>query len=368
MKNILLVILLILARQYADSQGCVAIRSNGASCTMDGAHSEVALNPENRWLLSANTRYFKSYKHFVGTKEQKERVEAGTEVINHTVATEFGLSRKLNDRLTLGLYVPVINNVRSSMYEHYGNASKSPNARNTTRSFGLGDIRLAAYYWILNPAKMSKGNLQLGAGLKLPSGDYRFQDYFYKNDTTKLLGPVDQSIQLGDGGTGITTEYNAFYRLTKVWSIYTNGFYLFNPREHNGVSTARGSTPTATAIAYGSDVMSVPDQFMFRAGANYSLKHLHVSAGMRIEGIPARDIIGSSNGFRRPGYVLAIEPVVAYSVNKTQLYISVPYAIERNRTQSVPDKIRTQLTGIYAKGDAAFADYSINVGATFSLK
>ena len=28
----------------------------------------------------------------------------------------------------------------------------------------------------------------------------------------------------------------------------------------------------------------------------------------------------------------------------TQLYVSVPYTVERTRTQSVPDKIRTQKT------------------------
>lgn len=140
----------------------------------------------------------------------------------------------------------------------------------------------------------------LGAGIKLPTGDYRYQDYFWKNDTTKTLGPVDQSIQLGDGGTGFSTEYNAFYSINKNWVLYTNGYYLFNPREQNGVSTARGSAPSATAIAYGSDVMSVPDQFMFRSGANFLTNNLLLSLGMRIEGVPAEDLIGGSNGFRRP--------------------------------------------------------------------
>jgi len=37
----------------------------------------------------------------------------------------------------------------------------------------------------------------------------------------------------------------------------------------------------------------------------------------------------------------------------------------RNRTQSVPDKITTQLTGKTAHGDAAFADYAINVGLNY---
>ena len=366
MKKLLFLLIVTALVYLAKGQGCVAIRSNGATCTMTGSHD--AQHQSSRWTFGLNTRYFRSYRHFVGTEEQHERIENKTEVINYNVSTDLSLQHQLNSRWSLGLFVPIISNVRSSLYEHYGNASKSPNARRHTHSFGLGDIRLAAYYWLVDPAKMSKANVQVGMGLKLPTGDYRYQDYFWRNDSTKVLGPVDQSIQLGDGGTGISTEYNAYYQLGKSLSVYSNGFYLMNPREHNGVSTARGGTPSATAIAYGSDVMSVPDQFMFRIGANYSVNRFQFSGGMRIEGIPSEDLIGGSNGFRRPGYVLAVEPVVGYKIKKAQLYLSVPVAVERNRTQSVPDKIRTKLTGVYAQGDAAFADYSVNFGLQIPLK
>ncbi len=367
MKKIIFIVLLSITWHLSNAQGCVPIRSNGATCAMTGAHEE-GMGKQGDWTLGINTRYFKSYKHFVGTEEQHERVEAGTEVINHSFSTEFALSKRLGSRWTVGFFAPFINNIRSSMYEHYGNASKSPLARRETKSFGIGDVRLSANYWLIDPAKNTKANVQVGAGLKLPTGDYRYQDYFHKNDTTKLFGYVDQSIQLGDGGTGVTTELNAFYKINNSWSVYTNGFYLLNPREQNGVSTARGGIPSPTALAYGTDVMSVPDQYMFRMGANYSFNRFFVSGGMRIEGVPAEDLIGGSYGFRRPGYVLSVEPVVAYSIKKTQLYLSVPYAVERNRTQSVADKIRTQKTGVYAQGDAAFADYTVNLGVLFNLK
>jgi hypothetical protein len=332
---------------------------------MDGMHNDS--NTGSKWSMGVNSRHFRSYKHFVGKTEQKERVEGGTEVINHSFATEINLSKRVNERWSIGFYMPVVSNTRSSMYEHYGNGSRSPNARRTTKSFGLGDVRIAAYYWLTNPVVNHKANIQVGVGIKLPTGDYRYQDYFYRNDSTKILGPVDQSIQLGDGGTGLSVEYNGFYNVAKKLSVYTNGYYLFNPREQNGVSTARGGVPAATAITYGSDVMSVPDQFMLRAGANFATNHLMLSAGMRIEGVPAKDIIGGSNGFRRPGYVVSAEPVVAYTYKRSQFYISVPYALSRNRTQSVPDKIRTEKTGVYAQGDAAFADYSLNMGVAFKF-
>jgi hypothetical protein len=371
MKRILTItILLFTIYHSASAQGCVAIRSNGGTCTMMGYHPDgthaVQQNPG--WTLALNTRYFKSYKHFVGTKEQHERVEQGTEVINHSSATEIGLTRHLSSRWSVALYVPVINNIRSSMYEHYGNTSKNPNARRDTRSFGLGDIRLAAYAWVVDPATMPKGNVQIGAGLKLPTGDYRVQDYFWKNDSTKILGPVDQSIQLGDGGTGLSLEANTYLNLSKSASLYANGFYLFNPREQNGVSTARGGVPSAQQIAYGMEVMSVPDQFMARLGAAFTLNRLSLSGGLRIEGVPAKDAFGGSNGFRRPGFVVSAEPVAAYRTGRAQVYLSVPVAIERNRIQSVPDQIRSEKTGAYYKGDAAFADYSVNIGVAFSLK
>jgi hypothetical protein len=333
---------------------------------MANGHNDGSME-SSKWTLGINSRYFKSYKHYVGTNEQKERVENGTEVINHSFSTEFSLVHNLNGRWSVAVYTPIISNTRSSLYEHYGNASKSANARRNTRSFGLGDVRVAGYYWLIDPAKNTKANVQVGAGIKLPTGDYRYQDYFWRNDSTKVLGPVDQSIQLGDGGTGFTTEFNAFYSINKNFSFYTNGYYLFNPREQNGVSTARGGSVSSATIAYGSDVMSVPDQYMFRSGFNFTTGNLLLSAGARIEGLPSKDIIGGSNGFRRPGYVISAEPVVAFRMKKTQIYLSIPYAIERNRTQSVPDKIRTNLTGVYAQGDAAFADYSVNIGASFKL-
>ncbi|HUP12513.1 MAG TPA: hypothetical protein VM187_09885, partial [Niastella sp.] len=145
-------------------------------------------------------------------------------------------------------------------------------------------------------------------------------------------------------------------------NLYGNFYYLISPREQNGVSTARGGTPSAAAVAYGSDVMSVPDQYMYRVGANIMLKRLTVSGGIRRECVPAHDLIGGSNGFRRPGYVVSVEPGVSYAFKKINVYAYVPVAVKRDRTQSVPDMIRTDITGVYAQGDAAFADYSVNIG------
>jgi hypothetical protein len=361
-KYLIAIIILSVSLTEANAQGCVAIRSTGATCTRQGADH---VNTKG-WQLNTSYRYFKSFRHFVGEEEQKERMENNTEVINWSNSVTFSLVRHLNSRWSLAVDVPVIMFKRSSLYEHGGN-NGGADARHNTRSFGLGDIRVAAYRWLLDPVKHMKANVQVGLGLKLATGDYQYQDFFVKADGTKVLGPVDQSIQLGDGGTGFTAEANAYYNFSDKVGVYSNLYYLLNPREQNGTSTARGAAPSATALAYNTSTMSVADQFMARAGGNLNFGKFAASAGMRVEGIPAKDLVGGNGGFRRPGYVISVEPGLSYTGKKVTVFATVPWAVERNRTQSAGDKLRTQVTGVYAHGDAAFADYSINLGASFKF-
>ncbi len=355
MKNIFFIIILFFIVPQAYSQGCVAIRSTGGMCTMDH-HSD-----SSKWQISINNRYFKSYKHFIGTVEQTQRQTLGTEVINHQYTMDVTIQRKLSSRWSLMFDLPIEANSRSSLYEH------NNVGRYLTHSFGVGDIRFALYSWLWNPDKMPKGNIQAGLGIKLPTGNYNCQDYFHITKDSVRLGPVDQSIQLGDGGTGITFELNTFYNLSHQFSLYGNFYYLSNPQEVNGTSTTRGGIASSSAIKNHSDVMSVPDQMMVRGGVNMMVHSFTFSAGVRDECLPVNDLIGGSNGFRRPGYIVSIEPGVNYTTGKINFYAFVPFAIVRNRTQSVPDQITTALTGVYTHGDAAFADYTINIGMNIKL-
>ena len=61
------------------------------------------------------------------------------------------------------------------------------------------------------------------------------------------------------------------------------------------------------------------------------------SLGMRDDCLPVHDLVGGSDGFRRPGYIIAAEPGVTYRFKNIALYAYVPIAIIRDRTQSVPD-------------------------------
>ena len=355
MKRIYLIIAILVAATYqqTNAQGCVAIKGTAGIC---GRPSDA-----KGWELNLNNRYFKSYKHFVGKEEQHERVEKGTEVINHTYELDVTAIKTINSRWSMALTVPIMSFARSSLYEHDGAT------RHSTHAFGIGDARFSAYRWMFDPKTAHKGNIQLGLGIKLPTGSYNYTDYFYKKPDSSVLGPVDQSIQPGDGGTGITFELNSFYNFSHKIGVYAGFFYLSNPREVNGTSTARGGTPNATAKKYNTDVMSVPDLFMARGGLSYMVKNVNFAGGVRIEGLPSSDLIGGDRGFRRPGYIISAEPSITYVAKKVSFNVSVPFALVRNRTQSDSDKRRSADTGTHVQGDAAFADYLISAGMTIRL-
>ncbi|MCF8237392.1 MAG: transporter [Saprospiraceae bacterium] len=354
-------LLLLLASDLA-GQGCVAIRSTGSCSAMPGGMQSEG----GSTTFLANYRYFKSFRHFRGDHEEKERIEQNTEVINWSNSLDLAVAHSWNSRWSSMLNIPLISNVRSSLYEHGGNSS-GQDGRHETNSFGLGDIRLTTYYWLVAPQAEKRWTVQTGLGIKFATGDYRVDGFFYKSDGSILQGPVDQSIQLGDGGTGLTAEVNSTYRVNSWLSVYENAYYLFNPREENGVSTRRGGSTSQEQYLDGTATMSVPDQFLGRLGVNGLFGPLSVSVGARLEGIPVYDVFGGSSGFRRPGYVVSVEPGLSYQKGDLALFATLPWALMRNRTQSVPDKNKTERTGTFSQGDAAFADWSMNIGLAFQL-
>jgi hypothetical protein len=264
------------------------------------------LNPLNNnstsagnWLVALNYRWLHSDRHYVGDVEQKHRKDQGTEVINDSHFLDLGLSYQWNPRLSTTFTLPMVYSDRSSFYEHSGGSPATGAQRGYTQAGGIGDVRLSGNVWLWDPADIPKGNIQLGLGIKAPTGDYKSTDTF-----NTVRGPeqryVDQSIQPGDGGWGFTMEFFGFRQIHDRTSLYAQGFYLFNPRSVNGVSTVtanpRGksigalnrtlASPTATpeqkataqarldaATALGfntptalEDVMSVGDQFLARTG------------------------------------------------------------------------------------------------------
>src|SRR6266536_5292923 len=113
MKRIILIISTIFIvgiYQKTFSQGCVAIKGTAGICSRP--------TDAKGWELNLNNRYFKSYKHFVGTIEQKQRVEEGSNVINHSEELDITATRIINSRWSVGITLPIMDFSRSSLYEH----------------------------------------------------------------------------------------------------------------------------------------------------------------------------------------------------------------------------------------------------------
>lgn len=331
------------------SQGCVSIRN------MVSGTSTLGM-PSGSWQFSANYRYFRSFRHFSGTEENPDRVTDNTEVVNNDNALTLGASYTMNDRWTVSAFIPFLYIDRSSLYEH------DRVSRHVSTSKGLGDMRLIGYYSV-RPMK-GKASLQLGAGFKLPTGNYNYKDDFHTVNGIEER-PVDQSIQPGDGGLGIITEARYMQHLSDHLSLYLDGMYMFNPRNTNGTRTSR---ETLSPILQNEAIMSVADQYFLRLGGQYVFnKKLGLTLGARLEGIPVEDIIGDSEGFRRPGLIASIEPGIFYQVNAHTFSANVPIAIVRKRAQSLTDKETEIATGNPRTGDAAFANYLLSVSYAYRL-
>ena len=231
-QTTLILLLILFNFQLTNAQGCVAIR-HFSSCVGNSLENNL-LGPGDI-QIGSNYRYFKSFRHFRGTEEEADRVANETEVINHAHAWDFFITYGITDRLYASATLPFVINTRSSLYEH------GRNERNTTFSRGLADVRLGIGYWVFNPATNPNGNLALGLGVKLPTGNYNASDIFYNvgPDGTPQVRPVDQSIQPGDGGFGITLDFQLYKKVATDFYLYAGGFYLINPRETNGTRTFR---------------------------------------------------------------------------------------------------------------------------------
>ncbi len=103
--------------------------------------------------------------------------------------------------------------------------------------------------------------------------------------------------------------------------------------------------------------MSATDQYLFRGGIVQGVpkaKRLVFSAGVRGEGVPVRDLLGASDGFRRPGFIFSFDPGVMFNYKRDTLSVNGPWAIYRDRPPSVPE-IQYNITN----GDAFFSDYTV---------
>jgi hypothetical protein len=286
----------------------------------------------------AGYRFQPSSRHFVGTVEQKQREVLGNQIQNTYHLFDVVVQRQISKRWSASASLPLVFAYRNQLYVPRGEFQIN----------GIGDMAVGVHSWVFRPPTENGGNIGIGVSLKMPTGRYKATSGALDRNGRPVIATADQSIQPGDGGTGFAVDLQAFHPAPFRTMAYFSALYLVNPRNTNGVSTFR--------TRRGEEVFSVTDQYLYRGGVSRGVPWvpgLFVSFGGRMEGVPVRDLIGGSEGFRRPGYAISADPGFLYSRWGYIFTCNVPWAIERNRRRSVPDIANG------GHGDAAFADYAL---------
>ena len=293
------------------------------------------------WVVSVGYRYQPSSRHFIGTVEQRQRETANNQIQNIYHLFDVSIERQLTPRFSATASLPILFAYRNQLYAPVGKFHVN----------SIGDMTIGGRAWIFKPPTEGGGNIAIGLSLKLPTGKYNATGIAKNARGETIVATADQSIQAGDGGTGFAIDTQAYRPAWFKSMVYFTGSYLFNPRDTNGVNSFRTRA--------GETVLSVSDQYLARGGVAHAVPKvpgLVVTFGGRWEGVPVRDLLGRSNGFRRPGYAISGDPGLLYSRWGYVFSCNVPWAIERNRRRSVPDIAN----GIH--GDAALADYVLTLG------
>jgi hypothetical protein len=323
------------------AQGCVAAHSPQPiiSGLAPNGQQSIADRLHGRLTVTIGYRFYNSYRHYIGTVYQAQRAAAHNAVVNHVNLFDIDVNYQLTPRWSLIADVPTMTASR---------ARQSDPLNNVYRSGGIGDVTLGAQGWVWRPPTESHGNVAFSASLKLPTGINDAKGVKKLSDGSTAIEPFDESIQPGDGTWGFSLATQA-YRETYFHTIgYFTGSWLFSPQDTTGVKTFRS--------APGEEVISATDQYLWRGGFSHFVPKVRgaaLSIGGRMEGVPVRDAFGLSNGFRRPGYVISIEPGLSYARGRSMINVSAPWAMERNRKISTNDIMN------HTHGDAAFADYTV---------
>lgn len=315
------------------------------------------------WTAAFSHRWQYSDRHFIGDEEQTHRQAEGSEVINDIQLIDLSLSYAITKRFNATLSVPFQFATRSQAIRdnripnQFGNGTVID--RYETQAYGLSDIKLLVTAWLLDPENNRKQNISVGLGVLFPTGEKDAKDTFtiFATNAAGQYQPraevrnVDNSIQPGLGAWGIIADLYAFMEVFENFNVFAAGTYIFAPETDAGVRSGSLSSP---------QVWSVADSYLFRVGAGYTFlpKHgLTLTVGGRMEGNPSTDIFGDSEGRRRPGFAISIEPGIVFTKNRWFASFSAPVALYRNREENFAGQ----------EGDAAFADFItlFTVGRSF---
>jgi hypothetical protein len=329
----------------ASAQGCILLRQTSPMFGTTGSLDQEV----GTWNVTITGRNSTADIHYNGTERQWQRETEQTYVVNRQNSITTTISYQLTPRVSLNAGVPFV----EASWGIPSPRAGGPAARANENARGIGDITTLARVSLLSPASHRSWNVSVGGGVKMPTGNNRATDVFPDNTGTNNLERfVDISVNPGDGGWGLISDLQAYKMIGRV-TTFGSGTWLMNPRNTGGPS--RGNLSTA---ATPTNLNTVSDQFVFRAGTSVTVtRRIAATIAWRMEGVPRYDLIGRSDGFRRPGVEMYWEPGVTVMSGRHAISLNVPIGYYFNR-------FRNPNTG--TRGDSTFPEYVAI--ATYSMR
>lgn len=302
----------------AAAQGCEPIRF---TTPVNLGGEGQAYQRRGEWRLGVAYRRLESNQWFIGSTDASSRAPGGqSPVIKiHTFVADVTYS--FTERVSAQLSIPISSGSFSRRW--------ADSVVHTQTATGLGDVSLVGNAWLLAPRTHPRGNIELGLGLKAPTGSHTIASQFYMSRSV-INFPADQTIQPGDGGWGLLLQSQAFRQLSERIFGYASGSYMASPKGHSDVPLVPGSDT----------YWSVPDVYSARVGGAFDAlpdEGLTISLGGRVDGIPVRDLLGGGDESttKRPGYVIFAEPGLSLALGKSTFTLTVPYRLKVNREKSL---------------------------------
>jgi hypothetical protein len=301
----------------------------------------------HEWQIDVGYRRLHANQRYVGSTEDESSAPFGQPLIVNVNSLDVSIDYGVTNRLSLTLTLPFLHGTQSRFYADM--------RRHETVAGGLGDINALGTVWLWNPERHHNNNLSLALGVKTPSGNDTVTDDFFLAGGSIIQSPVDQAIQLGDGGWGVIFQAQGFRQFLNRTSGYLSGSYLLTPREKTSVLSPLPRVP-----------LSVPDVYSLRTGIAYTIwpkRGLAFSIGPRVDGIPVHDLVGGSAGFRRPGYSIFIDPGFGLTHGRSTFTLNLPVRIYQDFKRSDADiQLNTRGGGDLARV-LVIAEYSFRFGS-----
>jgi len=304
------------------------------------------------WRYSyANQSYFDSRPNHDFNRNWRPRERQST--------LDVSARYRINKRFSTTASLPIVFNRFSTIQPPLGIARGN---RFGWRGRGIGDLTLYTEGLLLEPSSHPFGNIGLGLGVKLPTGEWN-QKAVLPNETgtgfsRRAVWPA--AIMPGDGGVGVIAGFNAFKVIRKVGfmrgnTIFASGSYLFNPRNTNATQSVVSTLGVPLTPNFLNQLTnSVTDSYNLQGGValrvpktwdNEYLKDLRVRFIAGWQGIPFRDLIGQSDGYRQPGYTVTMGPSATYSLGRNFWIVDVPFVVLGH-----VDAGRSMIPGLPVKG------------------